>query len=388
MSIKIRGKFPKLDIQLKSRQSTPPAWVAQDYTTVTQIGTPYSGSGAGRQAISNTNDRIFTWGVGGTFYMLDINESSISYNRAISTGSFSGGYYNLRSVLHGDKVGLSNGWDGSERVRIVKLTPDKLDIDTYYSYSANSLPQYYNWHIGVAISDSYIARGFNPQNSSAGTVYITDHNLNSVRNINCPPYTATVTYADGQTGSINPRTFGSGMALYGDTVFISGYTSGFIPGSITNQLGLIFVYSITTGNLLSIIKPPTTSDGQRFGKDMFISGDKLIVGTENERGEIFVYNADTYLLERRIQSGFNVGLGDNDRMSVAVYGNYCAMGLPLANSNNGLVKIFNINTGALLETLTPAESSGQFGGYVSMYENTLVVASHGNSFNIHAYKLS
>jgi hypothetical protein len=292
-------------------------------------------------------------------------------------GSFSGNMHYLRSKAYGSDLVLSNGNDGYERVRFVNFSED-LNIATVYSYSA-SIAQYKAFNIGVDVSDKYYARGFNPANSSSGSVYIQDKNLNSVRTISCPPY-GQVTYANGVTGTINPRGFGSTCALYGDTIFIGAYTSGSIPGSsITSYMGLVFAYDIITGNQLGIIYSPTNIGDARFGKDIFISGDNLVIST-GKTGRTFVYDANTMTLKKSITP--NTTAYDNAQMSA--YGNYCVISFPY-HTGGGIAYVYNINTGALLASLTPDTTTENFGWNSYIFEDKITVASANG---IYVYRLS
>ena len=349
-------------------------WTPQDYTTVSQVGSKVAVGNI--SSVSIVDNKAFAW-VNGGLYSYDINQNSVDFFKAFSAGgTFSGNMTYLRSKAYGNELALSNGNDGYERVRFVNFSED-LSVATVYNYSAN-LVNYYSFNVGVDISDKYYARGFNPANSSSGSVYIQDKNLNSVRTISCPPG-GSVTFANGATGIIGPRAFGSTCALYGDTIFIGAYTSSSTPPGGTSYMGLVFAYDIITGNQLGIIYSPTSISDVRFGKDIFISGDNLVIST-GKTGRTYVYDANTMVLKKSITP--NTTAYDSAQMSA--YGNYCVISFPY-HTGGGIAYVYNINTGALLASLTPDTTTENFGWSNYIFEDKITVASANG---IYVYRLS
>ena len=99
--------------------------------------------------------------------------------------------------------------------------------------------------------------------------------------------------------------FGFGLALDGDSLAIGApqedsSETGIISGSagpannISNNSGSVFVYEKVGGSWeqVAYIKPPIAADDDRFGSEVFLSGDTLVVATPNDDSGSTIINYD------------------------------------------------------------------------------------------------
>ena len=170
----------------------------------------------------------------------------------------------------------------------------------------------------------------------------------------------------------NPNPFGtSADDWFGALVDIDGnliITSAFQEddaGGLTS--GKAYIYNATTGALLHTLDNPNpfgTSDGDRFGYSVAISGNYAIVGAnrEDETGEVdsgkaYIYNATTGALVHTLDNPNAFGTSADDRFgeAVAIDGDRAIVGAfqedDASGTSSGKAYIFNVTTGALVHTL-------------------------------------
>jgi hypothetical protein len=224
----------------------------------------------------------------------------------------------------------------------------------------NPLPSdidYFGW--SVSISGNYaIVGAYREEPSNSGKVYIYNvttgallHTLNSpVSNVG----------------------FGYSVAASGDYAIVGTYVGEDA-----------FIYNVTTGALVHTLNNPNafgTSVGDNFGsgtdtKSVAISDNYAIVGASREddaggtdSGKAYIYNVTTGALLHTLNNPNAFGTSANDSFgySVGISGDYAIVGATFEDdaggSGSGKAYIFNVTTGALLQTLDNPNAFGTSAG--------------------------
>jgi hypothetical protein len=159
-----------------------------------------------------------------------------------------------------------------------------------------------------------------------------------------------------------------------------------IPGA-----GILYLLSITSGELLDTLTSPGPTRGGTFGNEAAIVGHTIIIGAylENANGKthagrVYIFSLPSNTLVRTLVSpnpqvngefgGFVLALSD-DRVAVAAQSEAgCSATL---GECEGRVYIFNVTTGALLSTITNPDNPqyGEFGWYIAANGDSLVVGA-------------
>lgn len=119
--------------------------------------------------------------------------------------------------------------------------------------------------------------------------------------------------------------------------------------------------------------PPVPSASLRFGEAVAIAGDLALIGAPgNGTGAVHIYNLKTGTLVRTLTPAPGDGaLGDNFGCAVAVADNLALIGSRVDDFNQGSAYVFNLQTGVQLAKLT--DNSGAAGDYFGT-----CVAAEGN----------
>lgn len=236
-------------------------------------------------------------------------------------------------------------------------------------------------------------------------------------------------------GTANSDIFGRSVSIYGNYAVV-GASGENVSGGGQQDSGAAYIFNITTGSLVRAISNPnawSTPAGDNFGNSVAIWGNHCIVGAFAEddnigagSGKAYVFSVDNTINLKNIDSiSFANGLrfsefekllepahtqgerihtllnpnlgnrqaaannmsGDNFGSSVAISGNYCAVGVPLertsagTTSNSGVVYIYDVTRGNLLYTLNkPSPTSfDEFGISVAVSGNYCIVGAPGVS---------
>ena len=193
---------------------------------------------------------------------------------------------------------------------------------------------------------------------------------------------AVFTITPGETAAIFELTFTASDGINIDTS-ASSFTLAFIPDWSTATL----VYTLDNPNAYN------TSDGDRFGYAVAISGNYAIVGawleddaSGTESGKAYIYNATTGTLLHTLDNPnpYNTSAGDNFGWLVAIDGNYAIVSAPYerdaGGSGSGKAYIYNVTTGVLVHTLNNPNPYGTsaydlFGQSVSISGNYAIVGA-------------
>ena len=115
----------------------------------------------------------------------------------------------------------------------------------------------------VGTYEDYSAFG-NPSPSRPGRVYVYDGTTGAlVRTITNP------------TPGYTEEGFGTAVAVQGNTLVVGAYMS-YVAGNL--PLGHVYVYDLSTGNLVRTLNDPAAGFNNLFGLAVSISGDRIAVG--------------------------------------------------------------------------------------------------------------
>ncbi|NQT12506.1 MAG: hypothetical protein HQ582_07150, partial [Planctomycetes bacterium] len=231
-------------------------------------------------------------------------------------------------------------------------------------------------------------------NSEFGSSVATDGNLAVVgtplADITYEDVGAVYVY-DASTGDLlrtlnNPTPesedyFGCSVAVSGSTVVVGAW--GDDDGA--SYGGSVYLYDATTGNLLRELNHSST---QMFGYSVAISGDTVVVGAywdatgATGAGSAYLYDATTGNLLRTLNNPTPANY-DRFGISVAISGNTVVVGADQDDTgatDAGSAYIYDAATGNLLHTLNnPAPASRDYFGYsVAVSGNMVVMGATGN----------
>jgi drug/metabolite transporter superfamily protein YnfA len=156
-----------------------------------------------------------------------------------------------------------------------------------------------------------------------------------------------------------------------------------------NSAGTAYIYDVTTGNLLHTLNNPSPAAGDRFAESVAISGNRAIVGARaddtgaTDAGSVYIYDVTTGNLLRTINNP-TPQTTDWFGVSVAIEGNSAIVGAALNDpgaTDAGSAYIYDVTTGALLHTLnnpTP-QTTDWFGGSVAISGNTAIVGAYSDN---------
>ena len=176
----------------------------------------------------------------------------------------------------------------------------------------------------------------------------------------------------------------------GDEEFIVGFGSG-----------KAYIYDVTTGALVHTLDNPnahSNSDDDYFGNSVAISGDYAIVGAYAESdnggdysGKAYIFDVTTGALVHTLDNPNPDGssLGDEFGRFVAISGDYAIVSATgedespktPTNYNSGKVYIYNVTSGALVETLDnpnayDTEVNDRFGRSVAISDGRAIVSAY------------
>jgi outer membrane protein assembly factor BamB len=172
--------------------------------------------------------------------------------------------------------------------------------------------------------------------------------------------------------------FGNSVAMEGNYVLIGA------KGDDTDasNAGRAYLFDATTGNLLHTFRDPNPVAQTRFGSNVALSGNFIVIGKQEEQlgpGRAFVFDAVTGNLLHTLLNP-QPAAGDSFGFNVAIDGNRIVVGAALDDSvasNAGQAFLFDATTGALLRSIrhpTPAPLD-VFGASVDIEGETIVVGA-------------
>ena len=151
-----------------------------------------------------------------------------------------------------------------------------------------------------------------------------------------------------------------------------------------SNAGSIYIYDLPTGALLHSINNPTPEANDNFGNRTIIDGNNLIVGVSSDdtgasnAGSIYIYDIPTGTLLHTINNPTPEAY-DFFGSNTNIVGDNLIVGVSLDDtgaSDSGSIYIYDIPTGALLQTInnpTP-EAFSNFGYELNINDNTLITS--------------
>ena len=237
----------------------------------------------------------------------------------------------------------------------------------------------------VAISGNYAAVGAQGESTASsntyasGKAYIFDVSTGSLLFTlsNPNPY-----------GTPKEDNFSKTMSMSGDYLIVGAFGEDYSGGSNT---GAAYIFNVTTGALVHTIDNPDDAAAAYFGYAVGISGNNAIVGAmgaSTSSGKAYIFNVTTGALVHTIDNPNDYGTNTGDRFggSIAISGNYAIVGAygedDAGGSESGKVYIFNVSTGALIQTIDNSNDYGtsasdSFGFVVAISGTTGIVGAYG-----------
>ena len=274
-----------------------------------------------------------------------------------------------------------------------------MSLQTFYTLNvknilnnpnAYSTPANDNFGYSVAISGNYCIVGAYYEDDSGGTdsgkAYIFDVTTGALlRTLNNPNAYST-------SASDN---FGSSVAIDGNKCIVGAYQEDDSGGIGT---GKAYIFDVTTGSLLWTLNNPNaygTSSDDYFGSSVAISGNYCIVGAYQvddsggvNSGKAYIFDVTTGALLFTLNNPnlYSTSASDRFGYSVAISGTKCIVGAhqedDAVGSDSGKAYIFDVTTGALLQTLNNPNTystsrDDYFGSSVAISGNKCIVGAYG-----------
>jgi len=258
-----------------------------------------------------------------------------------------------------------------------------LDNPNVYSTSLNDL---FGWE--VAISGNYAIVGAYLEDaaggSGSGKAYIFNVTTGALLHTLDNPTAYSTSQADY---------FGYSVAMSGNYAIVGAYNEDDAGGL---NSGKAYIFNVTTGALVHTLDNPnaySTSQTDRFGDSVAISGNYAIVGAYSEAdaggtfsGKAYIYNVTTGALVHTLDNpnAYSTSASDIFGYSVAISGNYAIVGADqeddTGGNDSGKAYIYNVTNGALVHTLDNPNAYGtsagdQFSISVSISGNYAIVGA-------------
>jgi outer membrane protein assembly factor BamB len=336
------------------------------------------GNDSGKAYIFNVTTGALVWTLNNPSAYSTGFDDEFGYSVAIS-----GNYAIVSAINESDAGGYSSG-----KVYIYNVTTGAL-LYTLNNPNAYSTSRNDYFGYSVAISGNYAIVGANWEGDAGGA------------------YSGKAYIFDVTTGLLlwtldNPNAYGTSAGDgFGDSVAVSG-NYAIVGASYEadvggNSSGKAYIFNVTTGALVWTLDNPnaySTSENDRFGWAVAISGNYAAVGAINESdtsgiysGKAYIYNVTTgaLLFTLNDPNAYSTSTGDRFGYSVAISGNYAIVGAPEEADVNGIgsgkAYIYNVTTGALLFTLNNPNAYGTssydyFGNSVAVSGNYAIIGAY------------
>ncbi len=199
-------------------------------------------------------------------------------------------------------------------------------------------------------------------------------------------YLFTATTGELLTTLTNPTPgegdfFGRAVAISGNTAVVGAY--GDDAGA--EESGRVYTFDATNGALLATMTNPSPDEGDWFGNQLAVSGNSILIGAprddtgKSDIGQAYIFDATSGSLMSTL---VNPTPASDDQLgrAVAVSGNRMVGGAPYddtGGTDSGQAFVFDASTGTLIATLanpTPAEDD-LFGNAVAISGDLVVVGA-------------
>ena len=341
------------------------------YSTLSQL--PLSGNETGAKALVAENNTLYMWNGSGWYKIALVNTSP-----SITSGA------NASYVLNSD---------GTPTVITLAATdPEDVPITWSYTVTSGSLEDTTVTNSGgeFTITPGSIAATFDLTFTASDGIN-TDTSASSFTLAFGPNFAATTL----KYSIHNPNAYSTGASdLFGNAVAIDGNYA--IVGAYGEDdggdgSGIAYVFDVTTGTLFRTLRNPNaygTVVSDLFGRDVAIAGNYAVVPALNEdnavgteTGVVYIFDITTGNLLHTLINPTPYPV-DQFGWSVAAAGNYAIVGSLNADQalddNSGKAYVYNITTGALLHTLNnPIPNvNDQFGVTVGISETHCIVGAY------------
>ena len=255
------------------------------------------------------------------------------------TSTFTGFSSSIASSTSRLAVGAPQSTSNSGRVVIYNLFESGVLMNTLAG-DASSL-----FGSAVALNDSYLVVGAPDYNTRRGRVYIYDAVLNTtplIRTIDNPmPTSTSPTVSDG---------FGSRISVWNNLAAISAFRED----TTADDVGVVYVYDINTGNLIFTLNNPTPQAADQFGADVAITENYIAVTCpgkdipESNSGVVYIFSTKNGQLLTTIlnPNAFGTAVDDQFSFRLSMNGNRLVTGVTFEDasitSNTGRVYVFDI----------------------------------------------
>ena len=177
--------------------------------------------------------------------------------------------------------------------------------------------------------------------------------------------------------------FGHNVSISGNYAAVSAPFEGSPTASYT---GNVYIYNVTTGALLHTLDNPNPDAVTLFGFLMAMDGIYLAVQSPTTYGSVYVFNATTgallHTLDNPNTTGsnhFGSAIAIDAANEVIVVGNFHD------NSQSGLVYVYRVSTGTLLNTINNGNMVGgaagdEFGSGVAIMNGKLYVGAKKETY--------
>jgi hypothetical protein len=181
----------------------------------------------------------------------------------------------------------------------------------------------------------------------------------------------------------NNDQFGGSVSISGKNVLIGAFRDD-TNGPNTGQAHL---FDATTGALLQTFNDPAPASGAFFGSSVTVSDNNVLIGARQAAGggAAHLFDATTGALLRTFSNPQSANFPRSFGSSVSISGNNAligASGNTGATFNSGVAYLYNMTTGALLQTFdNPGSGSNGndfFGGSVSLSGNNVLIGVSGH----------
>ena len=332
----------------------------------------------------------------GKAYIFNVTSGALVHtlDNPTAYGTGSGDYFGQSVAISGNSAIIGAyreddaGGSLSGKAYIFNVTSGAL-VHTLDNPTAYSISQYDYFGQSVAISGNSAIVGAYGEDDADGT----DSGKAYIFNVTTGALVHTLDNPNAYDTSENDR-FGWSVAISGNSAIVGAYTEA-DAGGVSS--GKAYIFNVTTGALVHILDNPNaydTSENDRFGHSVAISGNSVIVGAYIEgdadgtnSGKAYIFNVTSGALVHTLDNPNAYGTSKSDWFgySVAISGNTAIVGASFEDDAGGVwsgnTYIYNVTSGALVHTLdnpNAYNTSGgdRFGGSVAISSNLAIVSAY------------
>jgi Ca2+-binding RTX toxin-like protein len=339
------------------------AGVYNNYGSSVAISDAYSVVGAPSFTSTNTYEgTAFIYGVNGPHYMLTnpVPEDYSSFGVTLEINNTQA----IIGVIGADTLGINSS--GAAHL---------YDLDTgniLFSFQSPNVVAGNGFANDVDISDNYIAiaeQNNDTGGSNSGAVHIYNTSDGS--------FARTITNPSANSSDY----FGYSIALE-DNIMVVGARYDDTSGS---NSGAAYIYDVSTGARLFTLVDPNSAISNYFGHAVAINDQYAAVSATGDdidapdSGMVYVYDVATGNLVSTLHNE-SFDNYDNFGTSLSISNNYIIVGTPYDDTHNtssGNIQIFNAETGDVVQSIFGREYETRMGMSVDATDTSLIVGAIG-----------